>query len=85
MNGEENKKKILDQQPNEKELEAVQGGFSLGTGNCSGAYYVEKCTATVEKNSWCSSDDWCAIADSTYEMTEEAKKENVFPSVQIII
>ena len=42
------------------ELDAVSGGADRD-------WLEVGCAATVEPGSWCGSNDWCAIADVTYE------------------
>lgn len=72
------KEDILNKKVDEKELKEVNGGVGAGAdghGGCSGAYYKEICSATVEKDSWCLSDDWCFMFDCTYSRTPEGSKE----------
>ena len=63
---EETKKEILNKELSDEELKAVNGGAARGAGGCQGAYYVENCDATVEESSWCESNDYCLILESTY-------------------
>ena len=49
------------------------GADSLGSvngervlGGCQQCYFREKCSATVENNSWCFSDDYCNMVSSNY-------------------
>ena len=69
---EEMKKDILNKELSDEELKAVNGGGAKGSGACNGAYYEESCDATMEKGSWCWSNDYCAAWDSTYTETDAA-------------
>lgn len=57
----------LNRELSEEELETVSAGISKGKGGCQDNYYKEECTATVEEDSWCWSNDWCSKWDSDYE------------------
>ena len=41
-------------------------GSAGGNGNCGFDYYEGACSATVEKGSWCWSNDWCQWVDVWY-------------------
>lgn len=60
------KEKILKQDVADDELKAVSGGWAAGNGGCKESYYVQKCAATVEKGSWCNTNDWCNVFSVTY-------------------
>lgn len=58
---------VMNRELDEKELETVTGGFYCpGEGGCDKEFLVKDCVATVEKFSWCSSNDWCAFFDEQY-------------------
>lgn len=70
-----------------KELDTVTGGRALDdgipgggikgpkVGSCTGTYFAEKCTATVEDRSVCWTDDWCLIWDSVYTTIYEPRNK----------
>lgn len=65
------KEKILKQELDEKELEAVNGGImgaAKGQGRCTENYYAKPCTATVEAGSECWWTDYCALTNERYTL-----------------
>ena len=66
---EEMKKDILNKELSDEELKAVNGGGAKGPGACYGAYYVQKCDATVEQGSSCWRNDFCFAFSTNYSRT----------------
>ncbi|NLC75265.1 MAG: hypothetical protein GX685_08615 [Clostridiales bacterium] len=60
------KNEILSKEIDKDELETVSGGTAGGPGGCTGSYFREKCSATVEQGSWCGSNDWCTVFSEHY-------------------
>ena len=54
------------QEISDEELDAVSGGKHQD-------WLTDGCTATVEPGSWCWTDDYCHIWDSTYDHEPEGK------------
>ena len=54
------------QEVSDEELDAVSGGKHQD-------WLTDGCTATVEPGSWCWTDDYCHIWDSTYDHEPEGK------------
>ena len=71
-------KDILDQEIALDDLNAVAGGASSGSANCSISLYRDiyggrgfpNCAATVEDGSWCGSNDACKADAVIYEHME---------------
>ena len=57
---------LLNRELDEKELDSISGGSAAGPGGCQNNWYIKECAATVEKGSWCGSNDWCEEWDERY-------------------
>lgn len=63
---------IMNRELDDAELDAVSGGTGFITegaehrGGCQYNFWVQECAATVEKGSWCGSNDYCAKWDVQY-------------------
>lgn len=69
------KEDILNKQVDEDELKKVNGGGTAdGPGGCAQSYYLEKCTASVEKGSDCWSTDYCSLFNRWYHLKSEEQK-----------
>ena len=60
---------LLNRELDEKELDSISGGSAAGPGGCQNNWYIKECAATVEKGSWCGSNDWCDTWDELYVET----------------
>ena len=70
---EEKKNEILNEKLDKEEMDAVTGGGlfgARGSGGCAKDFFGRTCTATVEKGSWCHSNDYCEAYSETYRHVE---------------
>lgn len=70
----------LNRELDDEELSTLSGGArcsvlwaegARGNGNCGGSFYKESCAATVEKGSWCGSNDYCGRYQVVYHCTQD--------------